>query len=303
MRRARAHFRINRRGVALLTVMMSLVLIAALAAANRTSMSAGLRAVERDIVDTKARWQVEGCAAVGLAALNSAQAASGGKAWNTLDSILIQTPLPDVVRGCDLSVLATGRVRGISQYDQRSFARLLTLGGIAVTRADSLAAALMDWIDSDDAPRDRGAETTWYREVQRPSPRNGAIRDVDELKLVRGFDAPAFLSDTLRNLVGIDAARVPVRYATLPVLLSIEGVSDADAAEMIRLRVVPSGLQLRTSVPGGIRDVAQVITNEPDGWELVARLLEGSNHSLATRRLTLGRTQSRIAVLRVQESQ
>jgi type II secretory pathway component PulK len=53
---------------------------------------------------------------------------------------------------------------------------------------DSLVAALLDWRDPDDEPHPGGAEVQWYREAERPLPRNGPFGAVQELALVRGWD-------------------------------------------------------------------------------------------------------------------
>jgi general secretion pathway protein K len=54
-----------------------------------------------------------------------------------------------------------------------------------------LATALADWTDADDVPRPDGAERDWYQRLTPPRlPRNGALRSLEELGLVRGFDAP-----------------------------------------------------------------------------------------------------------------
>ncbi len=292
----------TRRGVALLTVMMTLVLIAAMSAAIRTGTGAQLRAIESDIVRTKARWQAEGCASVGLAILNSAQAASGALVWNALDSVLTTAGVPDIVRGCELSVMATGRALGLAQHDEASFTRLLTVSGIMPARADSLTAALFDWMDQNHLPRDGGAESDWYLGEHRPTPRNDVLRSISELAQIRGFDTPGFLTDTLLPLVSVDSTRVAAHRAPFAVLRSIPGMSDADAAAIHRTGTVISGLSLETATPGVSRPVSQLLTEVPDAWELVARISSVSGNALATRRLWLGRTQTRIAVLRVEET-
>lgn len=291
-----------KRGVALLTALMSLVLIASLAAATRTSTGSGLRALERHIVGTRANWQVEGCAAVGLSTLNGLQKELEGRAWNSLDSVFAHSRLPDVVRGCDLRVLAVGRVLGISQYDGPALVRLLTAGGVLVSRAESLSAAVMDWTDEDDVPRAVGAEADWYRHASRPAPRNGEIRSLSELRLVRGFDGRGFLADTVNNLIGITPARISIRHATFPVFRSLEGVSSLDAATMARTRAIPPGVVLLPKEMGVRHPQSITVSDVPDGWELSARILDGNGRPIAERWLRLGRTQTRIAVLDVRES-
>jgi type II secretory pathway component PulK len=291
----------SRRGVALLTVLMTLVLISALAAVTRASTGAQLHALERNVQTTKARWQAEGCAALGLAELNAAQASSRGTAWNALDSVLTRPRSPDVVRGCVLRVEATGRVLGVGQHDTQSLTRLFIGGGIAPTRAYSLALALSDWIDEDDVAQDGGAESDWYVAAHRAPPRNAGIRSLDELVLVRGFDSSRLIADTLSHLFGVDSVRLSVGRASSAVLRAVPGLSEEAAQQLIRSHLIPAGLRLATHTAGVTRAAAQLLTEVPDGWELVAQIRDESGAAIALQRLWLGRTQTRIAVLRVGE--
>lgn len=63
--------------------------------------------------------------------------------------------------------------------------RLLVLPGMTRVTADSL----LDWLDNDETPRKYGAETAWYLAQNLPQrPRNGNLKSLEELSLVRGFD-------------------------------------------------------------------------------------------------------------------
>jgi hypothetical protein len=53
---------------------------------------------------------------------------------------------------------------------------------------ETLADAILDWIDADDQPRPFGAETEFYTSLETPyRPRNGLPRAIEELLLVRGM--------------------------------------------------------------------------------------------------------------------
>lgn len=74
---------------------------------------------------------------------------------------------------------------------------LLGLPGMTET----LAEALLDWIDPDDDQRESGAERDYYTSLEPPySPRNGPLGSIEELLLVRGV-TPALLfgADLNRN--------------------------------------------------------------------------------------------------------
>lgn len=74
--------------------------------------------------------------------------------------------------------------------------RLMMLPGMELDVAD----AILDWIDADDTAREAGAELSYYQSLPQPyRPRNGPIRSLDELLLVRGV--------TAEMLYGVDANR------------------------------------------------------------------------------------------------
>jgi len=52
---------------------------------------------------------------------------------------------------------------------------------------ESIADAILDWMDSDDEPREYGAEADYYLALNPPySPKNGPLESIEELLLVRG---------------------------------------------------------------------------------------------------------------------
>src|SRR6476660_7950622 len=66
---------------------------------------------------------------------------------------------------------------------------------------DTIADAILDWIDPDDDQRDSGAERDYYTSLDPPyAPRNGPLGSIEELLLVRGV-TPALLfgADLNRN--------------------------------------------------------------------------------------------------------
>ena len=66
------------------------------------------------------------------------------------------------------------------------FRRLLSTLGLPAALADTLA----DWLDADSEPRPQGAEDGFYLALQPPYlAANRPLIDVDEIALVRGFDA------------------------------------------------------------------------------------------------------------------
>jgi len=66
--------------------------------------------------------------------------------------------------------------------------------GIPTRRAQIMAASLLDWRDSDNEHRFNGAEKDYYRPLGY-APRNGPLKRLDEVVLVRGFDPYLFWID------------------------------------------------------------------------------------------------------------
>ncbi len=88
---------------------------------------------------------------------------------------------------------------------------------------ESVADAILDWIDEDDETRILGAEQDYYTSLDPPyAPRNGPPQTIEELLLVRGV-TPALLfgADANRNAL-VDAAEQP--------LAAIPNVDNSDGA-------------------------------------------------------------------------
>ena len=65
---------------------------------------------------------------------------------------------------------------------------------------EDIAAAMLNWVDEDEAPRQFGAEADYYRGLDTPyAPRNSRPESLEELLLVRGV--------TRALLFGLDANR------------------------------------------------------------------------------------------------
>ncbi|MGH7527119.1 MAG: general secretion pathway protein GspK [Gemmatimonadales bacterium] len=192
----------NRWGFALLTVLWLLVTLTAVGAAALAVARLGAGASRNRIALMRGAWAREACAEI----------------------LLARYPQRGVVAGLDTTDLGRGTWCRATVED--ASARLdLNRAPREILRAllgsDSLTDALLDWRDSDGAPRENGAEAEWYRAQGRRLPRNGPLADVAELGFVRGFDGArmaALRPDvTVRGAGQIDVnAAAPAVLATLP---------------------------------------------------------------------------------------
>ena len=103
--------------------------------------------------------------------------------------------------------------------------------------------ALADWIDTGDEPRPSGAETPYYKGLKPPyTARNGPLATLEELRLVKGFDAATV--DRLRPFVTVypNAAAgqvTPININTAPreVIASLhKDMSDSLADNVLEYR-------------------------------------------------------------------
>lgn len=85
---------------------------------------------------------------------------------------------------------------GADEDNDEARERLMELPGMT----ESIADAILDWLDEDDVPREFGAEESYYLSLDSAyEPRNGPIAALDELLLVRGV--------TSELLYGLDSNR------------------------------------------------------------------------------------------------
>jgi type II secretory pathway component PulK len=84
---------------------------------------------------------------------------------------------------------------------------LMTLPGMTETIAD----AVLDWIDSDDEPRMLGAERDYYSTLNPPyAPRNGSLGSIEELLLVRDVTPALLFGPDLNRNSAIDGIEQPL---------------------------------------------------------------------------------------------
>lgn len=119
-------------------------------------------------------------------------------------------------------------------------ARLLRIVGVSEAETGPLLAALLDWLDADHVPRlPGGAESAWYgAQLQPRRAANGPLGSLEELGQVRGF-SPALL------------VRLGPYIAALP------------ANSRINVNTAPAEV-LAASIPGLTLDAAHVLIAERD---------------------------------------
>jgi len=159
-----------------------------------------------------------------------------------------------------------------------SFRRLLVLLELPVALAD----ALVDWMDADNRPQTQnGAEDGYYLSLPTPYlAANRPLLEVDELALVRGFDAG--VRKSLRPFVSAlpRATALSVNTAKPEVLAAIIEGLDLDAARALVAQRERAYFRDRADfldrLPGGIVAVENNLTVSSDYFMATLRVTYGS---------------------------
>ncbi|HEX2210521.1 MAG TPA: hypothetical protein VHG93_22770, partial [Longimicrobium sp.] len=227
----------SRAGFALLSVLWVLVGVAALAlAANLAAREAVASARNRAELGAAA-WRAEACLERARAAMDEAlyegrHEAPGATVWGRMDEVVAGSPYLAGM-DCAVEVRAAGAALDVNAADEGTLRRLFAVLGASPAGADSLADALADWRDEDDAPRPSGAEAEWYRAARRPLPRNGPFADAREVLRVRGFDALPGID----TILSAEPGRVPLSHAAPAVVAALPGMGTEAAARLAELRL------------------------------------------------------------------
>ncbi|HEU4722066.1 MAG TPA: hypothetical protein VFS59_11945 [Gemmatimonadaceae bacterium] len=290
-------------GAVLWVLTVAAVLGGAAALRGRTAYDASRNRVNAE----RAYWIAEGCIAEIRAAIDQALATSTpialAETWRTLGTVVAaSTPTPP---GCRVTLESVGSaidVNGAS-YDllRKYFGNSATPAS-----ADALTDALLDWRDADDTVRASGAERAWYTANQLPAPRNDSLRSIQELSLVRGFDARPDLADYLT----LEPSRICLTTAPAPVLAALPGFTADAVAQVLADRAAGVWFgdlnMLRGRLPQAaaesvlvhFQELAMMTTVDPEGWILAVTATSGTPAVAVTTELRLDRYATRAIVLR-----
>jgi type II secretory pathway component PulK len=202
----------NQRGIALLATLWLLAALSVVAASALTLARVERGAAVNRVALARGRWAAEGCLAIVEAEL-------------LRDPVLRDVDSTDLGHGlwCRASIEDPGTRLAVRIENAEELARLIG--------DPARAAALLDWIDPDDAPRAGGAEAEWYAANRLRNPRNGSIASLLELRQVRGFDSVTV--DRVAPFLTVrDVQRINVNLAPREVLAALPGM-EPGAIELI----------------------------------------------------------------------
>jgi type II secretory pathway component PulK len=133
--------------------------------------------------------------------------------------------------------------------------------------APEVVPALLDWRDADSNPQEGGAEDAEYQNLPRPyACRNGALRSVEELLLVRGVTPLLF--QEVKNLVTVYSAG-PVNINTAaPETLRAMGLTDNLVNAIAEFRRGSEDPAEGTADDGVFKTLAQAMADLSHGYDL-----------------------------------
>jgi general secretion pathway protein K len=284
----------TQRGIAVVTAIMIVALAAAIAAQVAFAHQVWLRQMENAADRGATDWLRRGALHwVSTALIDDAARGSTdhlGERWAQglptlpVEGGSIHVSIEDAQGRFNLNDLL--RNNAASAPDIEIFRRLL----VVLSLQPALADALVDWIDADGEARPAGAEDIEYLNGK-PSYRTGNQRlaSVEELRLVRGFDAktvaalaPYVTVLPVDSTINVNTAPAPVLSALIP------GLDVASAQRIADKRLedpFPTVAALAKSLPQGIPVPQGGTMDVKSGYFLVAIDTQIGRHERRTEAL------------------
>lgn len=194
------------KGVALLTVLLLVAVMSVLVMSVLDDIRFGLRRASNAQAMAQAQWYALGAEALAMAQVERLAARDGGRItlagnWNNrpfvfpVDNGSISARLFDSTTCFNLNSVVEGAGEQWQRRElgARQFIALLQALEVPARRAQTLADALVDWIDSDQARGALGAEDATYL-MRRPAYRTSGtlLAEPSELRAVDGFDPDTY---------------------------------------------------------------------------------------------------------------
>lgn len=296
-----------RRGFALIFTLWILVACSAVAMSLSVNGRDEIRAIGNRYASDRTRWAARGCLERARAVADEVMwsegftAASIRSAWNELDQAMA-AGLRERVSECAIAIRPSGLALNVNAADAHQLRRVLSR---YAPESDSIADAILDWLDPDDSPRPSGAERSWYSARGLATPRNGPIASPAELALVRGVP-PGVVA---RGILGVRNERILWRRAEPAVLAALPGVTDEalsvlgshglDAVtDLSALGSFPEmSAAARDSLARASKDLLPMITSIPEAWVITATASYGSPAILTAIEMRIALGEERLLIL------
>ncbi|HVY69183.1 MAG TPA: hypothetical protein VHH73_04610, partial [Verrucomicrobiae bacterium] len=245
----------SERGIAMIIVMLTIIVLAVLAGGFAYSMKVETRLAKNTSLDTDLEWL--GRSGVELARYVLSQSMTldlsdnlrqkwAGGTGNTND-VLADISLVDnrVGEGMfSIKIVDAERKLNINRVDGPMLQQALTMVGCDPAEFSMVSDSILDWIDRDDKARLAGAENEYYLSLKPPYvAKNGPMGDISELLLVRGMTPAIYWGPASNN------AAQPTRRSTQLGLLRQPG-SSFGSVGMVDLFTALSSGQVNPNTAG-----------------------------------------------------
>lgn len=249
----------HQRGVALLTVLLLVAVMAVLVMSVLDDIRFGLRRASNAQAVAQAQRYALGAEVLARSRIRHLVEPGSGRTtlagdWDgrpftlPVDNGFIRLRLTDATRCFNLNSVVDGAVEQWQRRElgARQFIALLQALDIPGHQAEALADALVDWIDSDGIAGTRGAEDTTYA-VRRPAYRTAGalLAEPSELRAIQSFDAtvyarlrPHVCALPIAALSSLNLNTLRPGDAALLVMLTDGGVSVEAARRLLESRPV-----------------------------------------------------------------
>jgi general secretion pathway protein K len=286
-------------GAALILAILTVALVAGLAAAIVGDYGAAVASVSGRHDQAQARLLARGAVDWARNILQEARRTSNytyaGEAWAThvpptpVEEGEVAGEIEDASGRFNLNALVDPS--GLVNQDQvGAYVKLLGLLGVGSAQADDLALALVDWLDPDNkVAGSSDAESDWYAAQTPPrQPANAPLVDVDELTLVRGYDAG--IVALLRPFVAAlpERAKLNVNTASAEVLAAMVPRLGTDSARIMTAQMQNTPFRTAAEFQAGL---PSGITVDPLLFDVSTR------YFLASGRAHFGEATTRMQVL------
>jgi general secretion pathway protein K len=284
----------RQRGAALILAILTVALVATLAAAVTADYGAAVASVSGRHDQAQARLLARGAVdwarnVLAEDKLHGSPIDYAGEVWAThvpptpVEEGEVSGEIQDLSGRFDLNRLASN---GVADPDQvAAYERLLTLLGVTDARARDLSAALLGWLGVGNA-----GEADWYAAQMPPRlPAKALLLDVDELALVRGY-GPALVA-LLRPFVAAlpQPAPLNVNTASAEVLAAMLPRLSLDSARMIAAQQQGAPFKDLADFKARLANSAMSVGD--------MRFAVGSRYFLATGRARFGEAMTSMQVL------
>lgn len=197
----------DEKGAVLITVLLLVTFMSALAVSMMDDIRTAIRQTANVRLVNQAHWFARGAEELAEQAIAASWSRAPGR--STLNDVWSQTPTVFPVDGgyiegriidrsnCfNLNSVVEGdgeRRYERSEMGAEQYFKLLLSIGLSEGDAEGLVGGLVDWIDSDSVPTNRGAEDAYYMTLQSPHrTANTLIVQPTELRAIRGYVEPVY---------------------------------------------------------------------------------------------------------------